>query len=95
MAAHAVVPSWSVNVMPGVGLMNSGEMTFSASPPLFSFGQTVTEAMAAAGSPSQKQENRRKRPGGPSVTASKTGGVLRLCQGRMWMRSQGNVTTGR
>ena len=71
------MPSWSVEVMPGVRLMNSGEMTYSGSPPPFSGGQTVMEPMAAVGAPSQKQENRQKRPSGPPVGVSKTGGVIR------------------
>ena len=57
--------------MLGVRLMNTGEMMDSASPLSSPGGQTVTEAVAAAGSPSQKRENRQKRPGGPLVRASK------------------------
>ena len=75
------MPSWSVKVMSGAGLMNSGEMTDSVSPPSSSCGQTVTEAMAA-GSPSQKQENGQKRPSGPPVRALKT---RRCCSVRLVM----------
>ena len=55
---HASRTSWSVKVMVGVRLTNSGEMAYSACPPSSWGGQTVTAAIAAAGSPLQKQLNR-------------------------------------
>ena len=77
MATHAIVPSCSVKVMSGAGLMNSGETTYSASPPSSSGEQTVTETMVAADSPSQKQENRKSAQVGCRSGPRRPGGVLR------------------
>ena len=56
--------------------MKSGEITYSGSPPSSLGGQTVTAAIAAAGWPETKHENRQKLPASALVRAGTRGGGL-------------------
>ena len=67
---HAWRPSWSVRTMSSVIEMKSGEITYSGSLLSSLGGQTVTAAIAAAGRPETKQENRQKFPASSPVRAS-------------------------
>ena len=59
-AAHAFIPSWSVNVIAGVTETNSGCNVYSGSAPSWAGGHSFTATMAAAGAPSTPQLKRAK-----------------------------------